>query len=226
MSEEELSNWISNLISYQKSQRNLFIIMRVNIFIWRRSMTDEEKKEYQKAYYEANKAKVKAYKQSHKDEAKAYRAARKDKIKAYQKTYYEANKAKCKAYYKANKEEINAKAKAYRQSHKEEINAKNKAYYKANKQSHKTKAKAYSESHREYYLRKYYCINLEEVENYNLAKKDNFKGWDIHHRLETNNSDVNLSRKELIALDMYYNRPASELIFMTRSEHNKLHHKH
>src|SRR5574344_983409 len=108
-------------------------------------------------------------------------------------------------------EKRKAYKKAYREAHKEEI---------------KAKVKAYNKSHREYYLRKYYCINLEEVENYNLAKKDNFKGWDIHHRLETNNSDVNLSRKELIALDMYYNRPASELIFMTRSEHNKLHHKH
>ena len=49
------------------------------------------------------------------------------------------------------------------------------------------------------------------------AKADNFIGWDRHHRLETHNSDgerrlVNLTVDELKALDMYYNRPAEELI--------------
>ena len=75
-----------------------------------------------------------------------------------------------------------------------------------------------------------YCIpeEIEQIENYELAKSDNFKGWHIHHRLETHNSDgerrlVNLSMAELIALDMYYNRPSSELIFLTISEHRSLH---
>ena len=75
-----------------------------------------------------------------------------------------------------------------------------------------------------------YCDNIENVENYEAAKRDNFKGWTCHHRLETHNSDgerrlVDLSHKELIALDMYYHRPADELIFLTHKEHNKLHHK-
>lgn len=75
-----------------------------------------------------------------------------------------------------------------------------------------------------------YCIpeQIEQIENYGLAKESNFNGWHIHHRLETHNSDgekrlVNLSREELIALDMYYNRPANELVFLTKSEHAKLH---
>lgn len=77
---------------------------------------------------------------------------------------------------------------------------------------------------------RHYCEDIENVENFEKAKKDNFKGWDCHHRLETHNSDgerreVNISRKELIALDMYYNRPSSELIFLTTKEHNTLHHK-
>lgn len=75
-----------------------------------------------------------------------------------------------------------------------------------------------------------YCDNLEKVENYEKAEKDNFKGWNCHHRLETHNSDgerrlVDISHKELKALDMYYHRPASELIFLTIAEHNHLHHK-
>jgi hypothetical protein len=163
----------------------------------------EKRKEYLKTYYEANKAKCKAYRQAHKEERKAYRAAHKAEAKAYRATH----KAEAKAYREAHRDE----AKEYREVHRDE-------------------AKVYAKSHREYYLRKYYCINLEEVENYNLAKKDNFKGWDIHHRLETYNSDgerrsVDITRKELMKLGMYYNRPASELIFIKHKEHVSLHKK-
>ena len=75
-----------------------------------------------------------------------------------------------------------------------------------------------------------YCKDYENIENYDKAKKDNFKGWDCHHRLETHNADgehrlVDITTEELIALEMYYNRPASELIFMKHSEHQFLHHK-
>ena len=74
----------------------------------------------------------------------------------------------------------------------------------------------------------YYCKDYENIENYEKAKADNFEGWDCHHRLETHNSDgerrtVDITKKELIALGMYYNRPASELIFLTVSEHMLLH---
>ena len=66
-----------------------------------------------------------------------------------------------------------------------------------------------------------YCNNIEQVENYELALKDNFKGWDCHHRLETHNSDgerrlTDITSKELIALEMYWHRPPEELIFMRR----------
>ncbi len=72
------------------------------------------------------------------------------------------------------------------------------------------------------------CEDISKIENYNLALKDEFKSWVIHHRLETHDSDgnlrmVQLSREELIALDMYYNRPASELIYLKRAEHNHIH---
>ena len=75
---------------------------------------------------------------------------------------------------------------------------------------------------------KQYCKDFENIENYEKAKADNFVGWDCHHRLETHNSDgerrlVDITRRELLALDMYYNRPSSELIFLTRSEHKSLH---
>ena len=75
-----------------------------------------------------------------------------------------------------------------------------------------------------------YCDNIENVENYEKAKADNFKGWQCHHRLETHNSNgerrlVDITSKELIALGMYYHRPANELIFLTTKEHRCLHFK-
>lgn len=76
----------------------------------------------------------------------------------------------------------------------------------------------------------YFCKDYEKIENYDKAKADNFRGWNCHHRLQTWTSDgerrlVDITADELKALDMYYNRPASELIFLTISEHSKLHNK-
>ena len=80
-----------------------------------------------------------------------------------------------------------------------------------------------------YYFNRY-CKDYQNIENYEKAKADNFKGWCIHHRLETHNSDgerrlVDIAAAELQALGMYYNRPAAELIFLTISEHSMLHAK-
>ena len=77
---------------------------------------------------------------------------------------------------------------------------------------------------------KYYCKNYQDIENYQKALADNFKGWQCHHRLETHNSDgerrlVDITTDELKALDMYYNRPAYELVFLPTSEHTSLHRK-
>lgn len=73
-----------------------------------------------------------------------------------------------------------------------------------------------------------YCWNIEKIENYDLAKADNFKGWVIHHKLELYDSDnnkrkVELTADELIALDMYFYRPENELIFLTMGQHRALH---
>ena len=59
------------------------------------------------------------------------------------------------------------------------------------------------------------------IENYESAIKDNLHGWDIHHKLETRGFGYKYN--ELMALDLYYNRPACELIFMKHKEHLALH---
>lgn len=75
--------------------------------------------------------------------------------------------------------------------------------------------------------KKYCCDELSQIENYMIAKKSKER-WDCHHRLETHNSDgekrtVQITKKELIFLDCFYNRPASELIFLKADEHTRLH---
>lgn len=103
----------------------------------------------------------------------------------------------------------------------------NKQYFQQHKEELREKQRIYKRKYNQMFA---YCIpeQIEQIENYELAKKDDFNGWHIHHRLETHNSDgerrlVNISKQELVALEMYYNRPANELIFLTASEHRKLH---
>ena len=64
---------------------------------------------------------------------------------------------------------------------------------------------------------------LELVENYQQAKADNFAGWCIHHRLEIQPDGTRVSRQELKDKNLYYGRPASELVFMKVGEHSALH---
>ena len=71
---------------------------------------------------------------------------------------------------------------------------------------------------------KSYCSEpLELVENYQQAKADNFAGWCIHHRLEIQADGTRVSVQELNYPGLYYDRPASELIFMRFRDHSSLH---
>ena len=62
------------------------------------------------------------------------------------------------------------------------------------------------------------------IENYHQAIADQTKMWDIHHRRECDSEGRTLfTRKQLIDMNLYFKRPAAELIFVTRSMHKKLH---
>ena len=66
--------------------------------------------------------------------------------------------------------------------------------------------------------------DITKIENYEQALNDKERTWDIHHRLElTLDGEFAHTPKELERLGMYRNRPYFELIFLTRSEHKKLH---
>ena len=69
-------------------------------------------------------------------------------------------------------------------------------------------------------VKKFCREDLSLIENYDIAVKSN-ETYDCHHRLET---ELNKSVPELIEMDLYYNRPASELIFIPHDEHTKIHH--
>ena len=62
--------------------------------------------------------------------------------------------------------------------------------------------------------------DISLIENYDKAVADETRVWHCHHRRESI-----YSRKDLIEIGEYYNRPACELIFLTSEDHVSLHHK-
>lgn len=73
---------------------------------------------------------------------------------------------------------------------------------------------------------KLYCkepINL--IENYDKAIADSTQTWVCHHRLSKFGKprEIEVPVGVLIDLRIYCNRPASELISMTKSEHGRMH---
>lgn len=72
-------------------------------------------------------------------------------------------------------------------------------------------------------VKRYCAEDISLIENYDKAITDQDRTWDCHHRLEVGKNGEVISYKELIAHGLYYLRPASELIFLTKSEHRRLH---
>lgn len=70
----------------------------------------------------------------------------------------------------------------------------------------------------------YCCDDISLIENYNEAINDKEQTWQCHHRLEIHGNII-LSAKDLKDNDLYYNRPAYELIFLTKNEHIRLHNR-
>lgn len=64
--------------------------------------------------------------------------------------------------------------------------------------------------------------DISLIENYKQAINDETQTWDCHHKLEI---ELNLTKKQLKEKDLYFNRPSSELIFLTHKEHIGLHGK-
>lgn len=65
------------------------------------------------------------------------------------------------------------------------------------------------------------CEDISLIENYEQAINDKINKYVCHHRLEI---DENKSSQQLKDEGRYYHRPASELIFLTYSDHWDIHH--
>ena len=79
----------------------------------------------------------------------------------------------------------------------------------------------------EYNAKKFCKEDISKIENYEKAINDTKQMWHCHHREEIkvlpSGIKVISSRKELKDNGRYYNCPANELIFLTKSEHRRLH---
>ena len=64
-----------------------------------------------------------------------------------------------------------------------------------------------------------YCSDYKNIENYEEALTSPLR-YDLHHRREISESK---SKKQLIEENLYYGRPAEELIFLEHGEHISLH---
>lgn len=71
-------------------------------------------------------------------------------------------------------------------------------------------------------LRRYCSEPIENIENYEQAMNDPNHMWDCHHRAEVLPCGI-YSSEALKRVGMYWNRPASELIFLRHDEHRRLH---
>ena len=65
-----------------------------------------------------------------------------------------------------------------------------------------------------------YCKDYKNIENYSKAISDTTQIWQIHHRREIYEG---LSVEELKKMNLYYNVSPNELIFLTITDHRKLH---
>ena len=66
--------------------------------------------------------------------------------------------------------------------------------------------------------------NISKIENYDEAINDTTQTWVIHHRLElTLDGEHAYTKDDLVRMNMYYNRPYYELIFLIPAEHRRLH---
>lgn len=66
----------------------------------------------------------------------------------------------------------------------------------------------------------YCCEPMQSIDGFEEASSSVEK-YDIHHKFEY----MGLSSNDLIELDMYYHRPACELMFVLRSKHSSFHSK-
>ena len=74
-------------------------------------------------------------------------------------------------------------------------------------------------------VKKFCNGDISQIENYDKAVTDIEHTWHCHHRMEIGKNGEIILKKDLISHGLYYNRPPEELIFLTKSEHRRIHRK-
>ena len=74
-------------------------------------------------------------------------------------------------------------------------------------------------------VKKYCAEDISLIENYKEAVSSK-ELYHCHHRLEIQDDGQTYSVRQLKEKGLYYNRPASELIFLSKDEHFQLHMKY
>jgi len=133
----------------------------------------EQKKEYNKRYYESNKYKLK-------EQMKEYRELNKDKLKEKRKQYCKSNKDKIKEHHKQYRELNKDKLKEHRKLNRNKKIEYDKQYYKLNKNKIREYKKQYHELNkdkkREYDIQ-YYKLNKDKKREYRELNKDKIKQY-------------------------------------------------
>lgn len=146
-------------------------------------------------------------------------------IAKYGEEAYKKTVEATKKYYRAHREQILDNLKEHYNENKEKYLESRRNYYADNREKLSEYSRKRKESTREVNLQKYCSEPLTQIENYDKAKLEDFKGWCIHHRLELHpDCSVRFTASSLKKLNFYYNRPARELIFLRNTEHASIHH--
>ena len=74
----------------------------------------------------------------------------------------------------------------------------------------------------EYYANRYCKDDISLIQNYDKAIADTNQTWECHHIAEILPCGE-YTPKDLIKFGLYYHRPYTELIFLTNTEHRRLH---
>ena len=116
-----------------------------------------------------------------------------------------------------NKEKCNLRSRKWCEEHKEQHNQLAREWTEEHREQHNATARKYNNKSRQKGSTKFCRVNFDLIENYELAKADNFdkKKWHLHHRLENYWSSDTLIKKGL-----YFNINPEALIWLPADEHN------
>ena len=174
-----------------------------------------------KEYYEKHKEEISLkYKELYKSEE--YRLHRIQKVHEYNELNHDKVLEKKRNYYKENRNIILTKQKERNQTPEAKIKMRDYARKRRMDQEFKEyercKTREYWERDRKLGKTRYCSVNYELIENYELAKADEFDPmkWHLHHRLENYWSSDTLKKKGL-----YYDINPEALIWLPYEEHMK-----